>query len=234
MEYLQTIFASLFSVTALFFLTKLIGKKQLSHFTMFDYVNGITIGSIAAEMTTELKDRPLEPFLAMVVYALVTFSISVITNKSLAIRRFFNGRSLVLFENEKFYIHNFNKAKININEFLMQARSSGYFTLTDIDVAILESNGNISFLPKSDSKPLTPKDVNLPIQQEKICPNLILDGKVLGRNLKAIGKDEKWLYGELKKQKIKSADDVFLAFLDNDNLTVYTQNRDGKTFDIFQ
>lgn len=233
MDYLRIIYSSLFSIIALFFLTKLIGKKQLSHFTMFDYVNGITIGSIAAEMATELKDKPLEPLLAMTVYAVVTFLISVITNKSLAIRRFFNGRSMILFENEKFYTHNFSKSKININEFLVQARSHGYFNLSDIDTAILESNGNISFLPKSDSKPITPKDVNVSVQQEHLCINLIIDGTVLYRNLKAIGKNEKWLNSELKKQDIKSAEDVFFAFYD-DKLIVYTENRDGKTFDIFQ
>ncbi len=234
MDYLQTVYASFFSIIALFFLTKLIGKKQLSHFTMFDYVNGITIGSIAAEMATELKDKPLEPLLAMTVYAVITFLISVITNKSLAIRRFFNGRSLVLFENEKFYVHNFSKSKININEFLMQARSSGYFNLTDIDTAILESNGNISFLPKSDAKPITPKDMNIGVQQEQLSTNLILDGRVLYRNLKAAGKSEKWLYSELEKQKIKSPENVFLASYDGNKIIVYTKNRDGKTFDIFQ
>lgn len=235
MDYLRIVFSSLFSIIALFFLTKLIGKKQIAQFTMFDYINGITIGSIAAEMATELEVNPLKPLVAMVVYSLVTLLFSVMTNKSLVARRFFTGRSVILFENEKFYTHNLSKARMDINEFLMQARTQGYFNLSDIDTAVLEPNGNISFLPKSDLKPVTPKDMNISVQQEKPCFNFIIDGTILYRNLEAAGKNDKWLDNELKKQNVKSADDVFLAFCDNnDKLTVYTENRDGKDFDIFQ
>lgn len=234
MDYLKVVYSSIFSILALFLLTKMIGKKQIAQFTMFDYVNGITIGSIAAEMATELEDNPLKELLAMVVYALVVLLFSVLTNKSLAARRFLTGRPIILFENEKIYVENLAKAKIDVNEFLMQARGQGYFNLSNIDTAVLEPNGSISFLPKSDNKPLTPKDMNITVQQEKPCFNVVIDGNILHRNLKAAGKNENWLDNELKKQDIKSVDDVFLAFCDNtDTLTVYTQNRDGGNFSIF-
>ena len=235
MDYLKIFYSSVLSISALFLLTKLIGKKQIAQFTMFDYINGITIGSIAAEMATELEASPFKPLLAMVIYAVVTWLISIISDKSLTARRFFTGRSVIIFKNQKIYKNNFLKAKLDINEFLMQAREHGYFNLSDIDTAILEPNGNISFMPNSNTKPLTPKDMDIKTNQEKLCINVIIDGKILHRNLEAAGKNETWLANELKNQNIKSADDVLLAFCDSsDKLVVYSQNQSGKDFDVFQ
>ena len=146
---LKVIILSLVSETVLFILTKLMGDKQISQLTMFDYIIGITIGSIAAEMATALESDYSEPLTAMIVYALVAVAISILSSKSIKFRRFLYGTSLILLDNGILYKENFKTAKLDINEFLVQCRTSGFFNINDIQTAILESNGKISFLPKA-------------------------------------------------------------------------------------
>ena len=144
MHFIKIILTSLGSIIALFFSTKIIGNKQMSELSMFDYINGITIGSIAAEMATSLDGEFYFPLLAIVIYTLVMCLMSSISEKSLKCRRFLAGRSVILMQNGKIYRKNFKTAKIDINDFIAQCRINGYFSLNDIDSAILEQNGKIS------------------------------------------------------------------------------------------
>ena len=149
MNIIKIISLSLGSLVILFLLTKLMGNREISQLTMFDYIVGITIGSIAAEMSTSLENNFIEPVVAMLIYGIVSFSISFFTCKSLNMRRFFTGKAKILLDNGKLYRKNFKSAKLDINEFLMECRINGYFNLSDIQTAILEPNGRISFLPKA-------------------------------------------------------------------------------------
>lgn len=211
MELLHVFFTSTGSIIALFLLTKIMGKRQISQLSMFDYINGITIGSIAAEMATSLEDDFFKPLLAMVIYALAATLISYIGCKSIKLRKFLESEAVVLLESGKIYKENLKKAKLDLDEFLMQCRNEGYFDISEIEAAVLETNGQISFLPKSKNRPATPEDLSLDVSIEKINATVILDGVVLQDNLKHIGNNEEWLKKELKKQGISKVGDVFLA-----------------------
>lgn len=234
MDLLQIVLTSIFSLVALFLLTKLMGKKEMAHFTMFDYINGITIGSIAAEMATA-EEEFLKPLTALIVYAAATIIISVITNKSIKARRIITGKSVILMNNGKLFMENMKSQKMDLNEFLTQARSKGYFNLSDIEFAVLEANGSISFMPKADKRPLTPYDNNVKVPQDKPQTNVIVDGRVLERNLKSVGKDIKWLKSQLAQNNIKSIEDTALAFCDNDSeLTAFEHLEERPEYDIFE
>lgn len=122
MNIIKIISLSLGSLVILFLLTKLMGNREISQLTMFDYIVGITIGSIAAEMSTSLENNFIEPVVAMLIYGIVSFSISFFTCKSLNMRRFFTGKAKILLDNGKLYRKNFKSAKLDINEFLMECR----------------------------------------------------------------------------------------------------------------
>lgn len=234
MDFVKIILTSIGSLIALFISTKVIGNKQMSELSMFDYINGITIGSIAAEMATEL-DNFYYPLIAITVYTVIMWLIALISEKSVKSRRLFAGRAIRLMENGKLYEQNLHTAKIDINDFLTQCRINGYFNIDDIDTAILEQNGKISFLPKSDAKPITPRDVNMSPEQEKLLQVVILDGHIMTENLKRTGNNQKWLENELRKQKIGNVKDVYLAECDNNNqLSVFKRNQDAPKNDPFQ
>lgn len=133
MDIVKIIFTSIGSLAAMFCITRLIGNRQMSQMSMFDYVNGITIGSIAAEFATSLEQDFWLPLTAMAVYGLAAVAIAWGTCKSMALRRFFNGRPTVLFEHGKLYEQNLAAARMDINEFLTQCRAAGYFDLTQLD-----------------------------------------------------------------------------------------------------
>ena len=234
MEYIHIILTSLGSLIVLFVLTKIMGYKQLSELSMFDYITGITIGSIAAEMATSLENDFSKPLLAMVVYGLVAWLISFCCMKSFPFRRFVTGKASILYNNGKLYEENFRKAKMEINEFLMMARNSGYFDLSTLEIVILEANGKLSFLPKSTERPTTPADFNLVPEQAAVFSNIIEDGRIMHENLKYSGVNEDWLTNELKRQKIKS-EDVFLGICDkNKNLIVFKKTGKQIPHDVLE
>lgn len=235
MNIAKIILLSLGSIIALFVSAKVIGNKQMSELSMFDYINGITIGSIAAEMATSLDGDFYYPLIAIAVYTTIIWLISVISEKSVKSRRLFTGHSILLMENGKLYEKNLRTAKIDINDFLTQSRINGYFNIDDLDTAILEQNGKISFLPKSDAKPVTPRDLNMSPEQEKLQRVVVLDGHIMPENLKRTGNNEKWLENELRKQKIGNVKDVYLAECDaNNSLSVFKRIDDAPKTDPFQ
>lgn len=235
MDIIKIIFLSLGSIVVLFILTKIMGNREMSQLSMFDYIVSITIGSIAAEMSTSLENNFWEPVVAMIIYGVVATAISYFTCKSIKVRRIVAGKGKILYDNGKLYRKNFIKSKLDINEFLMQARINGYFNLADIQTAILEPNGRISFLPLSTKRPVNSVDLNLAPSPDNVVINLIVDGVVLQENLQKINQNAKWLEKELEKQNISNPTDVFLATYDNsNNLSVYVKWQKENKHDFFE
>jgi len=217
----MTVLTTLLSILVLFLLTKLMGAKQVSQMTMFDYVTGITVGSIAAELATELEE-PVKPLTAMVVYGLVAVLISIITCKSLKLRAWITGKPLVLLENGVIYRENLKKAKLDLNEFLTYCRIGGWFDLSQLQTAVLEHNGSVSFLPKEKDRPATPTDLDLSPKQSNLQTPFIMDGQLLRDNIHQAGKEEVWVRRSLLGQGYQNEREVFLAVWDgNEKLTVF-------------
>lgn len=232
-EILYVIILSLGSIVVMFILTKLMGCRQMSQLSMFDYINGITIGSIAAEMATSYKEDFVGPLVAMIVYGLVAVILSFIASKSMYLRRIINGKSTILLDNGIIYEKNLRKSRVDINEFLTQCRISGYFDIGQIKTAVLEENGKISFLPFSENRNLQPSDINIEVEQESLCANVIIDGNIMKENLKSTGKDEKWLRDKLSNFGAATEKDVLLAtYISGDKLNVYTKNNTQLESDI--
>ena len=232
MEIIYTILASILSLVVLFVLTKVMGNRQMSQMSMFDYIIGISIGSISAEFAT--ADDITKPFVAMIIYAIVAVCISIFTCGSIAARKFFNGKPTVLYENGKLYEKNMKSAKMDMNEFLTQCRVSGYFDLSKLEAAILETNGQVSFMPLAEERPVTPADLQMKPTREALVINVIIDGKVLDENLKVSGNNDEWLRKELEAQHAK-VEDVFLATCDIENtLVVFKYTNEKYEREIFE
>lgn len=160
MEVLSVCLTSIFSYVALFILTKMMGHKQVSQLDFFDYITGITIGSIAAEFATELEAH-WKPLLAMVIYAAATLALGFAARKIPITRKVLNGTSTVIMDNGTIFREEMKKAKLDLHEFLMMCREQGYFDISSIQTAIFECNGKLTILPKSTRRPATPEDLNI-------------------------------------------------------------------------
>ena len=235
LEVIQAIITALGSAITLFVLSKLMGNREMSQLSVFDYINSITIGSIAAEMATGEFTDILKPFTAMIVFAILNLSLSLLTNKSLKLRRLITGKPSILYDKGQIYYKNLSKAKMDLGEFLAQCRVNGYFDLSNIQTAILEANGKISFLPISDNRPVTGKDLNIHPEQEQLVANVIIDGQMMPLNLKHLGLDEKWLSKQLHLHDIHAVSEVFLATCDsNHKLCVYKKINEEMTIDVLE
>ena len=224
---------SIGSLAAIFVLTKLMGYRQMSQMSMFDYITGITIGSIAAEMATSLEENFIQPLTAMIVYALMTTILSWISTKSIKARKLLEGKPLVLLNNGDLYLKNLKKAKVDINELLVQCRVNGYFDLSKVETIILEGNGKLSILPKATERPATPADFALQPQQDYLVANVIIDGKIMRENLRHTGKDETWLLAHMKGLGATQVEEVLLASCSMDGqLTIFLKETKKEAVDV--
>ena len=216
MEIIKVILTSLLSVVALFIIAKVMGHKQMAQLDFFDYITGITIGSIAAELATDLE-TPWKPLVAMIIYGITAIILTVLAHKIPKTRKYINGTPTIIMNDGKLYRKNMKKAKLELSEFMVLCRQEGYFNINDIQTAIFEYNGRITILPKSQKRPLTPEDMNINTEKASICTEVIMDGRVLHENLKRLGLDLTWLDKQLKIQKYGSAKEIYLGICDNNN-----------------
>lgn len=224
MEIIKVILTSLLSVVALFIIAKIMGHKQMAQLDFFDYITGITIGSIAAELATELE-TPWKPLVAMVIYGTVAFCLTIIAHKLPKTRKYINGTPTIIMNDGKLYRKNMKKAKLELSEFMVLCRQEGYFNINDIQTAIFEYNGRITILPKSEKKPLTPEDMNISTEEASIFTEVIMDGRILHENLKRLGLDLTWLDKQLKAQKYNNAKEIYLGICDDkNNLSLFPIN----------
>jgi uncharacterized membrane protein YcaP (DUF421 family) len=213
---------SLLSVVVLFGLARLMGRRQIAQLDVFDYIIGITIGSIAAELAIE-PEGMWEKVLAMVVYGGMAVLLNVATNKGRWAAKVINGDPLTVFDQGQFLKDNMARAKVDLGEVLSMLRVQGYFDLSQVQTAILETNGQLSVLPVTAHRPVTPQDMSLAPAQETVFTEFIMDGRVMGKNLKGAGFDGRWLQKQLKAQGYPGPEAVFLAQWDNQGkLSCYT------------
>ena len=224
-DFLNICFRTILVLIILFFITKMMGKKQISELNFFDYVVGITIGSIAADISLDIEKNTIAGIAALFIYGFISYIISFVSIKSILARRFFIGVPTVLVEKGKIIESGLKKSKIDVNDLLMVARENGYFNLDEIDYALMEVNGNISFLPKEKEKPVTKKDMKIKCNNEGLTVNAIIDSKYMANNMKAINKDKEWLDHELKVNGYDNYDNILLATIDNNyKVTIYEKN----------
>lgn len=226
LDYVRILLSSLGSVAVLYLLTRLIGPRQVTELTVFDYLNSITIGSIAAEMAlTKTMPDFLEALIATLIYGGATLGISYLTQFCPRLRPLLIGRSRTLFSHGRFDKKNMRKSKLDLNEFLMSARNAGYFSLSEVECAILEPNGKISFLPKSEHRPLTPKDTDLTVEKAEAPYIVVMEGKTQEEPLARAGFDRTWLSRALREKSVDIAD-VFLATLtESGTLEIFSEKK---------
>ena len=222
MEFLKIVFTALLSVAALFVITKGMGHKQVAQLDFFDYISGITIGSIAAELATDLE-ATWKSLTALVIYGIVSIILQLLTAKFPKSRKFINGTPTILMNDGRILRKNLKKAKLDLSEFLLLCREQGYFDLEEIQTAIFEHNGKLSVLPKAEKRPVTPCDMKTEVPAAHIGTEVIMDGRILGENLSRTGRNEQWLRQKLRAQGYRKTEEIFLGIYrtEEDTLDLY-------------
>lgn len=222
---IQATVHSLVSIVILFVFTRLAGKKQISQLSFFHYVSGISIGSIAAAFAVDM-DIDFPEFLAsMAIYGIFPLILAWISIKSSKGRKILNGAPTILIQDGKIIENNLKKTRISVDELLEECRLKNAFNISEVEFAILETNGEVSVELKPQNSPLTASDMGIETQYKGLCANLIIDGEIKTKNLENIGKDRKWLKSELEKCGITDLSDVLLACMDSSQkISVYKKS----------
>lgn len=211
MQILYIIVLSAGSFLTLFLLNKLMGNRQMSQMSYFDYVVGITIGSIAAEMATNLDKSWYYGVIAMSVYAIIDVVLSFFARRSKKARELLNGKPIVLISKGKIFKSELKKAKININDLISQARNKGFFDISEIDCAIMEDNGSISFLPYPIYRPATPEDIHKNPVRTGLITNLVVDGVLQDDGIQQAGLTTQGVQDIIKNNKVPLSDILLLT-----------------------
>ena len=231
---MPVLYRSLISLITLFVVAKVIGKKQISELSLFDYVIGISIGNFAAEMTINLESPEFDGVLAVIIFGGVAYLVSMISMKSVVFRKIVEGEPTIIIQEGNIIKKNMHKVRLDVNELLEEARIKGYFDLSQIEYAIMEANGEMSFLPFTEYQPLTVSDMNKNVHKNILYSTVIIDGKILKKNLAKCGKTKEWLEKQIKSQKYKLKEIILCTIDDKDNLQYYLDDPKIKPIDTIE
>lgn len=218
------IIRSLISFFALLILVRLMGKQQVAELTFFDYVVGITIGSIASTLSVQVNQNTTATLVGMAIWTFLPILVAYLCLHNVWIRKVVEGEATVVIENGKILENNLKKIRLSIDDVISLLRAQGVFRIADVEFAMFEANGKLSVQMKSDKRPVTPGDLALHPPYEGLPTNLVEDGIILVDALKSLNLSKAWLYHQLKKVNIDDVKQVSLAQLDtNGNLYVDLQ-----------
>lgn len=189
----------------MFVIAKILGKKQIAQLDFLDYIIGISLGSIAADMAFDVE-RPIWYYLVgMACFAVLDLLCSLLGRNNGFFKRIFVGKPLVLMGEGRLNYRNLKRSKLTINEFLSLCREKGYFDLDEIAYCIFETSGKLSVLPKAALAPATKQDVGVsPQEAASLSKDVVLDGQIVTNCLVQLGKDEAWLRDKLGGARVKS------------------------------
>lgn len=202
------------AVIMLFVLTRILGKRQISQLTFFEYITGIALGDLAGTMSTDLEANYFHGVASLLVWFALPFGMELLTLKSIRLRHLLDGQSTVLIQEGKVMEKNLKKERFTADELLEQLRTKNIFKVADVEFALLEPSGELSVLLKEENQPLTPKHMGIQVSPADNPKTVIIDGEILDEPLTKAGLNRGWLHTELEKQGV-AQQNVFLAQVDN-------------------
>ncbi|GAA0077466.1 DUF421 domain-containing protein [Clostridium sp. CTA-5] len=196
------------------FLTRRIGTKLISQMNFFDFVMGVSMGSIISATIVDKDSSTMSGITTLILFSILTILTSYVSIKSFILRKIVNSKPIVLIENGRIIDKNMKKLRITINELMMKLREKDTFNLSDVEYAIMERNGQLSVLIKANKKPIVPDDMNIEVKSGGLLRDIIIDGNIIEKNLSVAGINRKWLEDNLKINNISNISDVFYAGID--------------------
>jgi uncharacterized membrane protein YcaP (DUF421 family) len=224
----ETSLRTLIGFIVLMLLTRILAKKQLSQMTLFTYITGIALGNIAGDMVVHRDIKIVDGITGLTLWALLTLGIEYVSLKSAKIRVLLDGEPTIVIRSGKILEKAMASHKLNMDDLSMMLREKDVFSVREVDYAILEPNGKLSVMKKQENEVITKKDLQIPASRRLYLPTeLIVDGKVVSRNLKELRLDLNWLECQVRLAGAQSVEDIFFAELQTDG-SVYLDMKTDK------
>lgn len=211
---LQIALRSLSAVVILFILTRILGKKQISQLTMFEYILGITLGELAGFLSTDLEAHYLHGLIALLVWFTVPFLFEHITLRSRKLRLVLEGSPTVFIEQGKILEKNLHKERYTPDELMEELRKKDVFDVSEVEHAVLETSGELSVMLKKKFQTFTPSMLSMEVASELAPDVIIMEGKMISEGLLRAGRSEEWVLAELKRRGC-TLKEIYLAQVDD-------------------
>lgn len=199
-ESIIVIVRAIISFFSLLVFTRLLGKQQIGQLSFFDYITGITIGSMAASLTTDLSSRAISHWWGLFTWTAFAFGLQILTTKVRWWSKIIDGEPAVIVHNGMILERNMDRLNYKLSDLMEHLREKNVFNITDVEFAILETDGKLSVQKKSQYEPITPNDLNIPTKYKGVQTELISEGVILHQNLEQVHITEEWLLSELQKR----------------------------------
>lgn len=193
---------------------RMLGKRQIAQLQPFELVVIIMISELAAVPSGDIGIPLISGIIPILILLISGITLQYLTLKSEKARSIICGKPTILIDKGKIIETEIKRIRYNISDLLEQLRIKNIPNISDVEYAILETNGEMSVIPKSQKRPTIPEDFQITTKYEGLPLTLIMDGLVQSDNLKKANVDLQWLQQELKKQQLTGFDQVLLASLD--------------------
>ena len=225
-SFFEVISRTIVTFIILLFLARMMGKKQIGQLTFFNYVTGITIGSIAADIAAHDDTHYLNATTALILWAILTLIVSYMTIKSSKVKEILDDKPSIVIKDGKILEKELKSNRIPVTDLTMLLRLQGIFSVKDVHFAVLETNGELSIFKKVAQQPATKQDVKAPTAEPKYMPcAIIADGVIIQKNLLSLNLTKEWLIKELENSGVNSVNQVFYAQIES-NGSVYIDLKD--------
>ncbi|KNF07941.1 membrane protein, YKJA BACSU-like protein [Gottschalkia purinilytica] len=214
-DFIEIVIQTFLAFFAILYITRLLGRQQISQFTFYEYINGITFGSIAATLATDLDNRTWQHFVGLLLFGALTYSVSKATLKSRTLEKVLDGEPILVIQDGQILEKNLSRTRYNMDDLRLLLRQSNCFSPEDVEVGILEVNGLLSIIKKAEKRNVTLGDLNLDLKPETLPTEIVLDGQIIYENLKKRKLTGEQLMRELKKHNISRIDEVMYATVDS-------------------
>jgi uncharacterized membrane protein YcaP (DUF421 family) len=213
-SWFEIVLRTLAAITILFALTKVLGKRQISQLSLFEYITGISIGNIAAYISLDLDNLWFLGLVSLGVWVSVSVGMEFLTMKSKKARDFIDGKGTVLIKDGQLLKESLHKERLTLDEMLEQLRKKDVYRVADVEFAVMESSGEVNVMLKKAYQPLTPDILGWQVKNEREAMTVLMDGDIQDEVLESIGHDRQWLLHELEKRNVKE-EEVFFAQIDS-------------------
>jgi uncharacterized membrane protein YcaP (DUF421 family) len=210
---LQTVLA-FFSIL---FITRILGRQQVSQLTLQEYITGITFGSIAGTLATDMNQRTWHHLIGLFLFGILTFLISFIGVKNIKFARMIQGEPVLVIKDGKVLEKNLEKFHYTIDDLNHLLRNKDIFDISHVQYGILETTGEINVIKNSLQENLKTGDIGINVAQQHLRSEVVVTGTIIYQTLQQRNLSARWLIDQLKQRNIKDIKEVFYATLDQDN-----------------
>lgn len=207
---------TLIAFFAILFITRILGRQQVAQLTVYEYINGITFGSIAANMATDLSESTWGHVVGLFLFGALTYIIGYISKKKRSFSKVVQGEPILVIQDGHILEKNLSRFHYTVDDLTHLLRKKDIFNILDVKYAILENTGEVSVLKVAGKENVTVEDMNLQTTQEELITDIIVTGVIIYENLKKRNISVKWLTGQLKMMGVKDIKDIYFATLDKD------------------